>query len=319
MQTDLPFMSISISESLDDVRAWRERLFAVSQDIVMTPAEWDFYFPFVDNVYKINGRSTNSKQCQLSETMYFQCRIGSRSAHGKGKVNRMESSEISEPERSISDVLDPAAVEVDNLTTHVSADEVFAAALLEDNPTDQHLASALADDHDLQNELASHHHMTPNIRTNVHLDLHQARPLKRTRNRKSRESFDCNMKIKVVKTLNEQWEPVSYLLTRSSEFGHTHDIDTSDKIVRNNRVRELFYPDQPYEGKRLTAKERRAFDVEAVLQQVQARYHDLEEGLRQKYPSDKKRLDTTMRKWVNELQRETAQFLSTPIETLLYN
>ncbi|KAJ8099085.1 hypothetical protein POJ06DRAFT_255905 [Lipomyces tetrasporus] len=274
------------SVNIEDVVAWRARLFSIAEELALTPDQFDTFFPYVDNVYKIHGRSSNSKLATLTETMYYQCRIDNRAEKSSRKPKETHSLM---PEDDVNSVpIDPAVVAA-------SSDEVFTAALLEEH---NHGLADVAS--------ADQHTESP------------GRPMKRTRNRKPRETCQCNMKIKVVRNLDENWKPIKYVITRTSEEGHSHDISMSDRIVKNHKVLELMNPDQPLERKRLTAKEKRAYDVEALLQQIHARYNELEDSLREQYPNDKKRLDTTMRKWVNELQRTGSQFLASPLESFLY-
>ncbi|KAK9373698.1 uncharacterized protein V1513DRAFT_417380 [Lipomyces chichibuensis] len=274
------------SVNIEDVVAWRARLFSIAEELSLTPEEFDTFFPYVDNVYKIHGRSSNSKLATLTETMYYQCRIDNRAE----KASRRQ--------RTTHDLVlndDPNPVPIDPAVVAASSEEVFTAVLLEEH---NHGLSDVAS--------AEQHTESP------------GRPTKRTRNRKPRETCQCDMKIKVVRSLDENWKPTKYVITRTSEEGHSHDISMSDRIVKNHKVLELMNPDQPVERKRMTAKEKRAYDVDALLQQIQAKYNDLEDSLREKYPNDKKRLDTTMRKWVNELQRTGTQFLAAPLESFLY-
>ncbi|KAK9371347.1 hypothetical protein V1509DRAFT_614390 [Lipomyces kononenkoae] len=274
------------SINIEDVVAWRARLFSITEELSLTPYEFDTYFPYVDNVYKIHGRSSNSKLATLTETMYYQCRIDNRTE----KVNRQQ-----RMTQSIVASADADSVPIDPAVVAASTEEVFTAVLLDEQ------SHGLTNDAPAEQQIES-----------------PGRPTKRTRNRKPRETCQCNMKIKVVRSLDENWKPTKYVITRTSEDGHSHDISMSDRIVKNHKVLELMNPDQPVERKRMTAKEKRAYDVDLLLQQIHARYNDLEDSLRERYPNDKKRLDTTMRKWVNELQRTGTQFLAAPLESLLY-
>ncbi|KAK9457795.1 hypothetical protein V1511DRAFT_519770 [Dipodascopsis uninucleata] len=266
---------------LKNIQIWRNKLFTLSEDIIMTPEEWDYYFPYVENVYKIHGRSTNSKQSQLSVTMYFQCRIDRHSS----SISNSKRSKYSH------------GADLGPQTVSTAEEEVFTAALL-DVPSEQHIP--------------------PDVDISTGASIRNCSN-KRTRNRKPRETCECRMKIKVIKSLNDNWEPISYTITRTSEEGHSHNIDLSDRIVKNRRVQELYHPDQPSDRRRLTAREKRAFDVEIILHHIQTRYNDLEESLRQQYPNDKRRLDTAMRRWVTELQKSSVQFLESPIESFLYS
>ncbi|KAK9239019.1 hypothetical protein V1525DRAFT_373711 [Lipomyces kononenkoae] len=274
------------SVDIEDVVAWRARLFSIAEELSLTPDEFDTYFPYVDNVYKIHGRSSNSKLATLTETMYYQCRIDNRAEKPSRKQRETD---------NLVTNTDSNPVPIDPAVVAASTEEVFTAVLLDEQ------GHGLTDVAAAESQIES-----------------PERPTKRTRNRKPRETCQCNMKIKVVRSLDENWKPTKYVITRTSEDGHSHDISMSDRIVKNHKVAELMNPDQPIERKRMTAKEKRAYDVDLLLQQIHARYNDLEDSLREKYPNDKKRLDTTMRKWVNELQRTGTQFLAAPLESILY-
>ncbi|KAK9467469.1 hypothetical protein V1512DRAFT_261260 [Lipomyces arxii] len=291
---------MSLSYSLDDVRTWRTRLFSLDEEITMTPAEYEFYFPFVDNIYKIHGRSSNSKLASLSETMYFQCRIDIRATQAKPKrggsvVQTSDDSLHMSPSDSTMHI-DPAVV---------ASSDAFSAALLNDTSANDESQSQL---------------LPPRMPTGAGNDDNDddERPAKRMRNRKPRETCVCNMKIKVVRMLDQNWTPQKYIVTRTSGEGHSHDLALSDRIVKNHKLQELFNPDFPSEKKRLSARDRRALDVELVLQQIQQKYNEFEERMRLQHPNDKKRLDTTMRKWVNELQRMGDQFTALPVESFFF-
>ncbi|KAK9379870.1 uncharacterized protein V2V93DRAFT_372545 [Kockiozyma suomiensis] len=316
----------------DEIRTWRERLFTVNSEIVLTPQEYDTFFPYMENVYKIHGRSTNSKDAVRTQTMYFQCRIdvhatqrGRRrresvapstdNTYKERAENQAEADESSkETDRQLSKqnldgeedpghqemVVDPAVVG--------SSDEYVAVLLA---------ASALPKD--ISSGDISSATPLPPPPVSASSSSTSSAIIKRTRNRKPRETHNCPMKIKVVRYLDKDWNADHYSITKSIDTGHTHDLALSDRIVKNNKVLALFDPNRLADRMRLSARERRQRDLDSALASLRSRYNDLENLLTETYPDDKKRLDTTMRKWVTELQRISDDLVNAPLEAFFYS
>ncbi|KAK9452096.1 uncharacterized protein V1518DRAFT_368893 [Limtongia smithiae] len=281
------------------VTAWRERLFSLPQDteLIMTPAEYTAYFPFMENVYKIHGRSANSKDAVRTRTMYFQCRID----------ERMETLEQNTP---ITDTTEPTTTADIPLTVDpavIAADAYVAALLVSSTSSPSPIPAA-----------------TP------------------PRTRKPRQTHACPVKIKIICSLDAAWEPTRYSIIRTSAAAHSHDLELSDKIVKNPRLLELSAAtsvsplflvrggtQQPVVPTaiasvsaiavpRVPARARRKLDVDHVLDLARRRYEELEEHLPSQLLDDRKRVDAAMRKWVAELQHTISGFLTIPIEPQQY-
>ncbi|KAF8534573.1 hypothetical protein BDD12DRAFT_406979 [Trichophaea hybrida] len=65
-----------VSEKPPDLQAWRDRLFHVAETIVMTEADWNTYWPHIDNVW--SHRSTQVSKNGPIKTHYYDCRLKGR-------------------------------------------------------------------------------------------------------------------------------------------------------------------------------------------------------------------------------------------------
>ncbi|KAI5808718.1 hypothetical protein DFH27DRAFT_540784 [Peziza echinospora] len=72
----LPLQHQHQHHSPPDLDEWRRRLFTVDTSITMTAAEWDTYWPYIDNVW--SHRSTQRSKKGPFVTHYYDCRLKGR-------------------------------------------------------------------------------------------------------------------------------------------------------------------------------------------------------------------------------------------------
>ncbi|KAK9461346.1 uncharacterized protein V1516DRAFT_624561 [Lipomyces oligophaga] len=289
---------MSEAEDTSQIRLWRERLFRCDQEIIMSPQEYKKYFPYVDNVYKIHGKSTSSKEAMRTQTSYFQCRIninGKRARKDREPIISIDSQP--HEDRDVMTV-DPAQIN----------SSAYVRSILHSNSSDSHGSL------DRTLHISNQDFVSSSLDSTVDKDA-----TKRPRKRKIRETIPCKIKIKVVCTLDHTWSPIRYSITRTTDEGHSHSLDQSDKIVKNSKVLALFNPDELVDRVKMTARQRRAHEVETVLNHLRSHYYRLEESFAIQFISDKKKLDTSMRKWVKELQRITSSLESSSVESLIFS
>ncbi|KAK7207092.1 hypothetical protein BZA70DRAFT_4151 [Myxozyma melibiosi] len=327
---------MATTPSEEEIRAWRERLFSVEDEILMTAEEYDTFFPYMENVYKIHGRSTNSKDAVRTQTSYYQCRIDVNATQ-RGRHKKEQNSREKDLDQNKSESEQAARKESENnaessnIQQQQHADENIDSA--SQQPEQQHQRQDSLNDDDVTSPqvvvdpavVASSDEYVAALlaATTPQKDLstsdHASSSSKRTRHRRPRETLLCPMKIKIVRHLDRDWNPAHYSISRTGEAGHSHDLALSDRIVKNNKVLALFDPDQLVERMRLSARERRARDLDNALTSIRNRYNELESTLSENFPDDKKRLDTTMRKWIGELQRLTDDLVSAPLDAFYYS
>ncbi|KAK9355091.1 hypothetical protein V1523DRAFT_424507 [Lipomyces doorenjongii] len=96
-------MATSIFKDIPpDVRQWREKLFALANEILMSPKEFDDYFHYVDNVYKFKRRNTSTRL--NTGTFYYECRLygeptHTRMDHGNGEYEQVNKKRRHTPRR----------------------------------------------------------------------------------------------------------------------------------------------------------------------------------------------------------------------------
>ncbi|KAK4158198.1 hypothetical protein C8A00DRAFT_28909 [Chaetomidium leptoderma] len=65
-----------VVESTPDLELWRARLFYLEEPVILTPEEYDTYFPWIDNVY--SHRTTQTYKRKSFRTLYYDCRMKGR-------------------------------------------------------------------------------------------------------------------------------------------------------------------------------------------------------------------------------------------------
>ncbi|KZF19324.1 hypothetical protein L228DRAFT_41545 [Xylona heveae TC161] len=218
-----------------ELGAWRQRLFALDEPVIIPYHQFEVYWPYVDNVW-VRNKARGVKGTPLTN-VYYSCRLCRKDNAGKMNDEEINGSdgrahgETGEPqppqsareeERERPEPPGPQAEPGQEAEVHHQQGIQLpqpTAAEPHSEPSDERPAGAPSEG---------------NEQYQASLETDQSTPRKRTRVRAKREGGTCQARLKMVYDARTG----AYTITRYSE-PHTHDLRRSDQVKRPSALMNI--------------------------------------------------------------------------------